>query len=51
MTKEEILRRIEVENTRIANAQRNLTGLTKQISNSQDTITSLQALLEALPAE
>jgi uncharacterized coiled-coil protein SlyX len=51
MTKDEILKRIEVEDTRIANSQRNVEGLTKQISNSQEEIKRLQALLEALPAE
>ena len=51
MTNDEILSRIDVENIRITNAQRNITGLTKQISTSQEEINRLQVLFKALPEE
>jgi hypothetical protein len=48
MTKEEILRRIEIEDVRIANADRNITGLIEQKNKSLDEQARLFALLEAL---
>ena len=50
-TREEILKRIEIEDTRIANADRNIEGLILQKNKSLDEQTRLFALLEALPEE
>lgn len=51
LTREEIERRIAIEDARIASAQSNITGLNTQIAKSQDEQTRLFALLEALPEE
>lgn len=51
MTREEIEKRIAIEDSRIASAQANITGLNNQIAKSQDEQTKLFALLEALPEE
>ena len=51
MTREEILKRIEIEDTRIANADRNIEGLILQKNKSLDEQARLWALLEALPPE
>ena len=51
MTREEILKRIEIEDTRIANADRNIEGLILQKNKSLDEQARLWALLEALPDE
>lgn len=51
MTREEILRRIEIEDTRIASADRNIEGLILQKNKSLDEQARLWALFEALPAE
>jgi hypothetical protein len=51
MTREEILKRIEIEDTRIANADRNIEGLILQKNKSLDEQARLFALLEALPDE
>ena len=49
MTKEEILRRIDIEDARIANADRNIEGLIAQKNKSLDEQARLFALLDALP--
>lgn len=49
MTREEILRRIEIEDARIASADRNIEGLIIQRNKSLDEQARLFALLEALP--
>ena len=51
MTREEILKRIEIEDVRIANADRNIEGLILQKNKSLDEQARLFVLLEALPAE
>jgi len=51
MTKEEILKRIGIEDTRIANADRNIEGLILQKNKSLDEQARLFALLDALPTE
>ena len=51
MTREEILKRIEIEDARIANADRNIEGLILQKNKSLDEQARLWALLEALPPE
>lgn len=51
MTREEILKRIEIEDARIASADRNIEGLINQKNKSLDEQTRLFALLEALPPE
>lgn len=51
MTKEEILRRIAIEDARIASADRNIEGLIRQRDKSLDEQARLFALLEALPDE
>jgi hypothetical protein len=51
MTREEIMKRIEIEDIRIANADRNIEGLILQKNKSLDEQARLFALLEALPDE
>jgi hypothetical protein len=51
MTREEIMKRIAVEDTRIANADRNIEGLILQKNKSLDEQARLFALLEELDAE
>lgn len=51
MTREEILRRIEIEDARIASADRNIEGLITQRNKSLDEQARLFALLESLPDE
>lgn len=51
MTREEILRRIEIEDARIASADRNIEGLILQKNKSLDEQSRLFALLDALPEE
>jgi hypothetical protein len=51
MTREEILKRIEIEDARIASADRNIEGLILQKNKSLDEQARLFALLEALPPE
>ena len=51
MTREEILKRIEVEDIRIANADRNIEGLILQKNKSLDEQARLFVLLETLPTE
>lgn len=51
MTKEEILKRIAIEDARIASADRNIEGLIRQRDKSLDEQARLFALLEALPDE
>ena len=51
MTREEILKRIEIEDARIANADRNIEGLILQKNKSLDEQARLFALLEELPPE
>jgi len=51
MTREEILRRIDIEDARIANADRNIEGLIVQKNKSLDEQARLFALLESLPQE
>lgn len=51
MTREEILKRIAIEDARIANADKNIEGLITQKNKSLDEQTRLFALLEALPEE
>ena len=51
MTREEILKRIEIEDARIANADRNIEGLILQKNKSLDEQARLFALLEELDAE
>ena len=50
MTREEILKRIEIEDARIASADRNIEGLILQKNKSLDEQARLFALLEALDA-
>jgi hypothetical protein len=51
MTREEILKRIEIEDVRIASADRNIEGLILQKNKSLDEQARLFALLEELDAE
>jgi hypothetical protein len=51
MTREEILKRIEIEDARIASADRNIEGLILQKNKSLDEQARLFALLEELDAE
>lgn len=51
MTREEILKRIDIEDARIASADRNIEGLITQKNKSLDEQTRLFALLEVLPEE
>jgi len=51
MTREEILKRIEIEDARIASADRNIEGLILQKNKSLDEQARLFVLLEALPDE
>jgi len=51
LTREEIIKRIEIEDIRIANADRNIEGLILQKNKSLDEQARLFALLEALPPE
>ena len=51
MTREEIMNRIEIEDARIASADRNIEGLIAQKTRSQVEQARLFALLEALPEE
>ena len=51
MTREEILKRIEIEDARIANADRNIEGLILQKNKSLDEQARLWALLETLPEQ
>ncbi len=51
MTKEEILRRIDIEDVRIENADRNIAGLIEQKNKSLAEQARLWALLETLPSE
>ena len=51
MTREEIMKRIEIEDARIANADRNIEGLIVQKNKSLDGQARLFALLEKLGAE
>lgn len=49
LTREEIEKRIAIEDARIANADQNIAGLIAQKTKSQDEQARLFALLEALP--
>jgi hypothetical protein len=51
MTREEILERIKIEDTRIASADKNITGYIAQRDKSLDEQARLFALLEELDAE
>ena len=51
ITREEILKRIAIEDARIASADRNIEGLIRQRDKSLDEQARLFALLEALPDE
>ena len=51
MTREEILKRIDIEDARIASADRNIEGLILQKNKSLDEQARLFALLEELDAE
>lgn len=51
MTKADILKRIEIEDVRIANADKNISALIVQKTKSMDEQVRLQALYEALPSE
>lgn len=51
MTREEIMKRIEIEDARIASADRNIEGLILQKNKSLDEQARLFALLEELDAE
>jgi len=51
LTREEIIKRIEIEDIRIANADRNIEGLILQKNKSLDEQARLFALLEELDAK
>jgi hypothetical protein len=51
MTRDEIMKRVEIEDARIASADRNIEGLIVQKNKSLDEQSRLFALLEALPSE
>lgn len=51
MTREEIMKRIAIEDSRIASADRNIEGLISQKNRSLDEQARLWTLLEALPPE
>ena len=51
MTREEIMKRIDIEDARIKNADQNIAGLILQKNKSLDEQARLFALLEELDAE
>jgi hypothetical protein len=51
MTRDEIIKRIAIEDARIASADRNIEGLINQKTKSMNEQARLFALLEALPDE
>ena len=51
LTREEIMKRIDIEDARIKNADQNIAGLITQKNKSLDEQARLFALLEALPPE
>lgn len=51
MTREEIMKRIDIEDARIKNADQNIAGLILQKNKSLDEQARLFALLEELPEE
>jgi hypothetical protein len=51
MTRDEILKRIDIEDARIKNADQNIAGLIAQKNKSLDEQARLFALLDALDAE
>ena len=51
LSREEILKRIAIEDSRIANADQNIAGLITQKNKSLDEQARLFALLDALPVE
>ena len=51
MTREEILKRIDIEDARIKNADQNIAGLITQKNKSLDEQARLFVLLETLPEE
>jgi hypothetical protein len=51
MTRDEILKRIDIEDARIKNADQNIAGLIAQKNKSLDEQARLFALLEELDAE
>ena len=51
MTREEIMKRIEIEDARIASADRNIEGLILQKNKSLDEQARLWKMLEDLPPE
>lgn len=51
LTREEIMKRIDIEDARIKNADQNIAGLITQKNKSLDEQARLFALLEALPEE
>lgn len=51
MTKEEIMKRIEIEDIRVSSNNRNIEGLINQNNRSLDEQARLFVLLEALPEE
>ena len=51
MTREEILKWLSIEDTRIVNADRNIEALINQKNKSLDEQARLFTLLEALPEE
>lgn len=51
MSREEIIKRIEIEDARIASADRNIEGLILQKNKSLDEQARLFALLQNLPIE
>jgi hypothetical protein len=51
MTKEEIMKRIEIEDIRVSSNNRNIEGLINQNNRSMDEQARLFALLDALPGE
>lgn len=51
LTREEIMKRIDIEDARIKNADQNIAGLITQKNKSLDEQARLFALLETLPPE
>lgn len=51
LTREEIMKRIDIEDARIKNADQNIAGLILQKNKSLDEQARLFALLETLPPE
>ncbi len=51
LTREEVMKRIDIEDARIANADRNIEGLINQKNKSLDEQARLFALLRLLPKE